>query len=249
MSLLQLQREFAERLRAPAATPWPDLGANAQPGWAVYRHAYRAQLREALRDTYARTLAGMGEDAFNAAADAYVQAHTPRTRNLGDYGRQFPQWLGEQHSEQPWLAELAWLDGALRQAFVAADAPPLRPAALASLDWEHAVLRFVPTLRLHYLNTNAAALWRALHEASEPPAPVCLPRPQAVRLWRQDGSPRFASMAPQESAALQWLLAGLPFGQVCTALHSEDPAVAGELLGGWLRDELLSAVENGAHGS
>lgn len=243
MSLLQLQRAFAARLRARQPQPWRELGVDAAPGLAVYHHAYRAQLRHCLRDTYAKTLAWMGDADFDAAADAYLQAHPPSARSLGDYGGDFPLLLRERHGAEPWLEELAWLDHALARAFSGPEAPALDLRHLADLDWDRATFRFVPTLRLRHMETNAAALWRALSDSTAPPPPVRLAEPQALRLWRQDGSPRFSTLPSTEAAALQLALAGLPFGPLCNSLGGDDPAVPGQLLGQWLRDGLICAVE------
>lgn len=242
MSVRAFQRGFSTLLRAgdtPAADP---PGPNAA-GLAVYRHAYRARLHGALSDTFARTQAWLGSEPFADAADGYIDARPPTTRNLGDYGEDFP-WLLRQRHPQAWeMAELAWLDWQLRRAFDGPDAPPVATDDWGTLDWEHARLRFVPTLRLHQLHSNAAAIWRALAAGESAPPPQRLPAPQPLRVWRRDWSPHFQSMPAEEADALRMAVGGMRFGQLCRTLDAADPTVAGALLGQWLADGVLARVE------
>lgn len=242
MSLLALQRRFSGWLRDPAADADAFLDAGQRPGLRVHRHAYRAQLGDALRDTYATTLAWLGDAAFDAAAAGYVARHPPCAWSLGAYGDRFGAYLAARHPERPELADLAWLDLALRRAFDGADAAPVALAALAGVDWEQARLRFVPTLRRRRMRSNAAALWSALSEGRAPPAALRLPAAVAIRVWRKGLSPYFQSMSPLEARMLQQALAGMSFGEVCRRAPGADPAAIGRVLEQWLRDELLEAI-------
>ncbi|MBN6112687.1 DNA-binding domain-containing protein [Xanthomonas bonasiae] len=242
MSLLELQRRFSGWLRDPEADADAYLDARQRPGLRVYRHAYRAQLGDALRDTYATTLAWLGEAMFDAAAAGYVARHPPSAWNLGAYGDRFGAYLATCHPERPELADLAWLDLALRRAFDGIDATPVTLASLAGVDWEQARLRFVPTLRRRGMRSNAATIWRALSEGTPPPAAVRLPETMVIRVWRKGLSPYFQSMSPLEACMLRDALAGVPFGVLCRHAPGDDPAVIGQVLEQWLRDELLEAV-------
>jgi len=242
MSLLELQRRFSGWLRDPEADADAYLDARQHPGLRVYRHAYRAQLGDALRDTYATTLAWLGEATFDAAAAGYVARHPPSAWSLGAYGDRFGAYLAACHPERPELADLAWLDLALRRAFDGTDAAPVTLASLAGVDWEQARLRFVPTLRRRRMRSNAAAIWHALSEGRAPPAAVRLPEAVTLRVWRKGLSPYFQSMSPLEACMLRDALAGVPFGVLCRHAPGDDPAVIGQVLEQWLRDELLETV-------
>ncbi|MBN6102747.1 putative DNA-binding domain-containing protein [Xanthomonas sp. CFBP 8703] len=242
MSLLELQRRFSGWLRDPAADADAWLDARQRPGLRVYRHAYSAQLGDALRDTYAKTLAWLGEAAFDAAAACYVASHPPSAWSLGAYGDRFGAHLAVCHPERPEIEDLAWLDLALRRAFDGTDAAPVTLASLAGVDWEQARLRFVPTLRRRGMRSNAAMIWRALSEGTPPPAAVRLPETMVIRVWRKGLSPYFQSMSPLEARMLRDALAGVPFGVLCRHAPGDDPALIGQVLEQWLRDELLEAV-------
>ena len=65
------------------------------------------------------------------------------------------------YPDDPEVPELAWIEGALGEAFVAPDAPALSAADLADIDWDRAVLAFTPTLDLGALTSNAPATDRS----------------------------------------------------------------------------------------
>ncbi|MBA3591093.1 MAG: putative DNA-binding domain-containing protein, partial [Methylibium sp.] len=82
---------------------------------------------------------------FDAAARAYVAAHPSTDSNLRWFGAAFADWLFKACPNDPDIGELASLDGALRRAFDAADAPVLgldELAALPAEDWARVGLEF-----------------------------------------------------------------------------------------------------------
>ncbi len=181
MGVLAFQRGFSALLRAGAAASANTAGHRHEAaGLAVYCHAYRARLHAALAETFARTRQWLGSEPFAGAADQYIDTHPPASRSLGDYGEDFPLLLRQRLPDAWETAELAWLDWQLRRAFDGPDAAPVETGLWAMLDWEHARLGFVPTLRLHELHSNAAAIWRALAAGEPAPEPQRLPAPQAV---------------------------------------------------------------------
>lgn len=226
--LLTGDRRISERVRA-------------QGGLEVYHHAYRAQLLACLRDTYERVWAWLGDEAFDRAGACHVEAVAPKSWTLNEYGEEFAATLAGLYPDDPEVPELAWLDWALRRAFDGPDATPVDIAALDDLDWEVAVFRFAPTLRLGPVMTNSAAIWSALAEDRPPPAVALLPAPAELLVWRPDLTPRFRTLATVEAHALKLALAGATFGDICrlhAAKSAEDNAVAeaGAMLGQWLRD-------------
>ena len=74
-SLQNLQAQFQTALLVNQA-PLPGLlNQSGDAQFAVYLHAYRARLRFALRDNYEAVAKIMGDDAFDALANAYIDAH------------------------------------------------------------------------------------------------------------------------------------------------------------------------------
>jgi hypothetical protein len=248
MSLFELQRDFSAWLRAMPVEVEAHVGAANAAGLAVYRHAYRAQLTGCLRETYAKTLAWIGDEAFDAAADAYIDIHAPHAWTLGEYGLEFAGTLTDRFPGEPEIAELAWLDWNLRCAFDGADADAVDVAALGDVDWDRALFRFAPTLRTRAVLTNCPALWHALNAGEKPPSAEILAFPVTIRVWRSGFSTRFRSMESLEAQALAWARAGESFGDICARLVGEDAEngvrTAGTILRDWLADGMIVSIRN-----
>lgn len=253
MTLAAVQKAFCAYL-VDEPNGMPDhVGNEAALGLAVYHNAYRAQLVACLRDSHERTWAWLGDDAFEAAARAHIAAVPPSSWTLGDYGGSFADNLMGLFPEDAEVAEIARLDWALRRAFDCVDAPPITPERLTEVDWDHAVLRLSPTLAILSFATNAAAIWSAIAADDTPTAAVLLPRSVVIRVWRQDLSPRFATVDAVEAVALDAVAGGATFAGLCEVLsrsHGVNTAVerAGTLLGAWLADGLIVAIDDTARG-
>lgn len=245
MNLRDMQRGFLAALTGAG----PLEGTDPR-GMRVYANNYRGQLVGALRDTYEKTALWLGEDAFDRHARAYVDVHVPSSWTLDDYGAGFADHLDMAYPGDPEIAELAWLDAALRRAFAGPDASPLTIDRLVADDWDTVEFVFVPTLGFRRLRSNAVAIWSAMGAGETPPAAVSLDVDSGVRVWREGLSPRFASMSARECACLDLALAGGTFGEVCTLLarHVGGGQVAHEaglLLRTWVADGLLVALREG----
>jgi len=248
MSLVEAQRAFRAYL-----LDQPDAGLPAMPslvpdravdGLAVYHNAYRAQLVAALKDSFERTWAWLGDSGFDAAARTHIAAVPPSSWTLNAYGQRFAATLDQLYPDDPEIAEIATLDWALRRAFDGPDADPINPERLAEVDWDHAVIILAPTLATIKVVTNAAVLWNAMAEGEMPPPVALLPQPATVRIWRDGLSPRFITIDESEAVALDAVRDGAGFAQLCEALAKTmgvEAAVerAGGLLGAWLGDGLI----------
>lgn len=213
----------------------------------IYRNAYRVRLLEALQDAFEKTWAYLGDDGFESAALAFIEANPPQNRNLRWYGTAFPQWLGRQFPDDADIAELAMIDWQLRRAFDGPNARPVDPGELAALDpgqWETAGFRFAPTLFMAPLKTNSAGIWHALDLDEPPPTAQPLPQPAWLLVWRKEWQPHFRTIQALEYAALSQLLSGESFAEVCAGLGRQFPeqqaaSVAAERLRTWLHDGMI----------
>lgn len=249
MTLLALQQSFRAYLQdGPNDLP-SHVTAGAAAGLAVYHHAYRAQLQAALRDSFEKTRAWLGDEAFDMAASAHVVAAPPSSWTLGHYGRDFPETLDRIYPHDLEVGELARLDWALRRAFDGKDAEPVSSELFASVDWTSAGIELAPTLSVLNVTTNAAALWSAMAEGEVPPPAQRLAEPASVRVWRKALSPRFTTMDHCEAEALGLLLAGSSFSVMCEVVAARfELGVVGQLVGGWLRDELIVGIAHRVEG-
>ena len=237
MTLARLQHTMLDWLRTGDPTLAAALGGG--PGPAVYLNNHRAALMAALENAYPQTRAWLGGPAFAAAAARHIEDHAPVSWTLDAYGAQFADTLAAACPDAPEVADIARLEWALEQAFIAADAEPLRVADLGAIDWDAAWLTPVPSARLVVLATNAAEILAALIDGVEPPAARALPTPQAVLVWRLGFVPRFRPAKPEEER----LLPGLRFSDLCAAMvheHGTDAGIAhaGATLARWAGEEL-----------
>lgn len=213
----------------------------------IYYNAYRIRLMDNLRDAYEKTCAYIGDETFDVAALAFIEANPPQHRSLRWHGTEFPQFLARQFPQDQDIAELACIDWQLRLAFDGPNATPIaltEIAALTAADWEHVGFQFAPTLFIAPLRYNSVSIWHALDQAQTPPTAQALPQPAWLLIWRKDWQPHFRTIQDVEQTALTQLQAGASFAQVCAALgqeYSDQEAadVAGASLRTWLQDGLI----------
>ena len=121
----------------PAIVAGP-AGKGALRRYNVYRNNVTVSLIDALAAVYPAVRRITGADFFRAMARFHVRATPPASPLLFDYGRDFPAFIGtyEYARGMPWLADVARIERAWLDAYHAADAKPLTPAALAAVPRE-----------------------------------------------------------------------------------------------------------------
>lgn len=248
MSLHTLQRDMRAWLVCEDEVAARRLGADAAPGLRVYQNNYRAQLVACLEESFTRTRDWIGGEAFHDAVVAHISRVPPSSWTLDAYPRDFPATLAMRYPDDPEIAELAWIDVALGEAFVGPDAVALTVEDLGDVDWDRATLRFTPTLDIAELTTNAPAIWSALAAGQDPPAAELLPEAGATLVWRQGLAAQFRAVDQYERQALLFVRAGMSFPALCAAMvralgEQAGIARAGALLGQWVRDGMIVAIE------
>jgi len=94
---------------------------------------YLFRLVEALREDYRLVARLLGDDAFFALCAGYVGAHPSRNPSLARLGAELPAFLRERPAPRPDLADLAALEWARAEAFIAPDSAPLDETAVRTL--------------------------------------------------------------------------------------------------------------------
>lgn len=246
MTLIDLQRDMRTWLQTgdTASLDVPAMRA----GLAVYENTYRVQLIDCLETSFPATLDWLGHAAFRSAAAHHVDMVPPSSWTLDAYPRYFPATLGRLYPDDAEVAELSTLELALAESFVAADADVLDAARLAGVDWDRAVLRFVPSFDIHAVTSNAPAIWSAIIDGDRPPVPEMLPEAAGLLVWRHDGVSRFRTTDRTEMQAILRARAGAPFTDLCTYLvddlgEAEGVAAAGRWLGQWIGEGLITTIE------
>jgi hypothetical protein len=247
MSLLALQRDMRAWLVDESDAAAQRLGDESAPGLRVYQNNYRSQLIACLEESFARTREWIGGEAFHEVVVTHIERVPPSSWTLDAYARDFPATVAMLYPDDAEVSELAWLEYALGEAFVGADAEPVAAAELADVDWDRAILRFTPTLALGDLTTNAAAIWSALAENEVPPSVELLPEAGAIVVWREGQIAQFRTTDGIERQALSSAQDGLSFATLCDAMvdalgEAEGIARAGAMLGQWVRDGMIVSV-------
>lgn len=253
-ALARLQDAFLACLHDDDAPLPPELDATRAAGMAVYRNGYRARLLDVLADSYARTARLVGADAFHQAAAHHLIAHPPSAWMIDRAGEGFADTCAALFAHDPDVAEVAWLEWAMQNAFTAADEAPLTHAGFAiatagfdAADWEQLVLVPVAGMALRPVIHDLPRLWRSLADDADQPVVERLEARQWLLVWREGEEAVFALLPDHEGEALNAMLQDATFGDICTRLAErlvpeEAAAAAGAALNHWLELGLIGAV-------
>jgi len=211
----------AAMLGAPAGPGLLQDSARHEPLLRIYQNAYRARLVTALRDNHGVLPRAMGDEAFDALAEAYLQTHPSRHPSIRWFGHRLAEFMAANADlvPHPAFVDLARMEWALREAFDAADADAMTPAGLAALPvdgWPQRVLRFHPSVQVLALDWQVEPAWRALQGEDEPE----LAEPEAgehqLIVWRPALEMRWRSVVDAvEAQLLAAAMQGDDFSALC----------------------------------
>ncbi len=254
LNLMQLQSDFQAYLidskKGAAFTKQivNDKKVGVKRRLGIYADAYRLRIIEALSNTYPVLKALLGDDLFEKSALSYIQQYPSPYRNMRWVGDQMTMHLQNTLPQYPIAAEMAQFEWALSLAFDAEDAPILSLqdlAAVAPENWGDLSFKFHPAVQLLSPKYNVLLVWQALNSDESPPTIVQINEPYVV--WRKDLNSHYRSLDITESAAIQQMMAGTSFAQLCENLQektNEDEATmqAAQYLSTWLNESLLTAL-------
>lgn len=255
--LSDLQNTFQQAVLSPdsaAPVSWISNGGRAPAlrQFQVYRHAYSARLTEALANDYPALRKAIGDEAFHALCQEYLNAIPSRSYSLRHFGQRFDAFV-RQHPDSiksPWMEELVRFEWHLGLAFDAYDTEVTGINQMAQIDptnWPD--LRFVahPSVQRLDFCWNVTGMWSAL--TKDTPKPVHPAHGPAVGwlIWRENLTTQFRSLPDDEQTALDVCLNGENFASICesltTYIPSDDvPLRAATLLKGWLNQGLITDI-------
>lgn len=223
------------------------LGGAAVPaelGLAVYRHAYRARLRDCVADDFAAVAQELGDKAFTRVANAFIAAHPPIDSTLNGYGRFFAPWLATTRiAGHTRLAELARLEWALVEALHAPLAKGLTGADLTGIApdaWSKITLRVAPSLRLIPLRYNSNDHYEAFR--TKRPTPSARRESGGVVVIRsRDGLQRF-DLDVVETRVLRQLVAGGTLGDALAGLSAKHTLTIQHAFTRWVAHGFFTAL-------
>jgi hypothetical protein len=215
----------------PAAITGPN-GKAAAKRFNVYRNNVTVSLIDALAATYPAVQRLTGTDFFRAMARFHVRSTPPTSPLLFDYGHDFPAFIERYDHAQPlpWLADVARIERAWLDAYHAADAAPLSPAALAAVAPErladlvftaHPATRVV---RSPFAAVTIFAANRGLEPAGPIGAPIDASTQEDALITRPDIEVAVRRLPPGGAVFLTHLMSGHPLAEASAAALEDSPA-------------------------
>lgn len=238
----QADLSAALRASAPACPPGLTTWNGSDPGkrFAVYRNNVVVSLVDAVADSYPVVQALVGEAFFRAMAREFVRRAPPRSPVLAWYGAGFAGFVEAfpPAAGVPYLADVARLEWLRVEAWHAADAAGLSPAALAQLLADAAQLpgtrlMLHPAVRVICSAHPVVSLWAA-HQADDPTdalARVDLQRAEAALLVRPESSVDVIAIAAGAADFIRQLDAGAALAEAVAQSRPFDlPAMLALLI-------------------
>ena len=195
----------------PALVSGP-AGKCAVKRYNVYRNNVTVSLIDALAAVYPAVQRITGVDFFRAMARFHIRATPPTSPLLFEYGRDFPAFIEQyEHARpMPWLADTARIERAWLDAYHAADAEPLPPAALASVPPERLgelVFTAHPATRIMRSPFSAVTIF-ASNRTQEPVGRIEASMPEDALITRPDLDVIVQHLPTGGAAFLTSLMAG-----------------------------------------
>ncbi|WP_316166776.1 MULTISPECIES: DNA-binding domain-containing protein [unclassified Bradyrhizobium] len=230
----------------PAGLVGPD-GRPSRRRFGVYRNNVVVGLTHTLKDAYPAVHRIVGAEFFQAMAHHYLVSELPCSPILLDYGAGFPAFISgfAPASILPYLADVARLERAWIEAYHAAEAEPIAPAAFAAIapaDLPALRLRFHPSLRLIDSRFPVLTIWQ-MNAAGGIPGSVDIDGGgEAVLIVRPDADVVVRSIPPGSFDFVQAVVVGK---SMLAALQGALRADPGFDLAGTLHDLIQSGAAIG----
>jgi hypothetical protein len=213
--------------QAPSVITGPN-GKDAAKRFDVYRNNVTVSLINALATIYPAVQRITGADFFRAMARFHIRSNPPTSPLLFDYGHEFPDYIEcyEHAQRMPWLADVARVERAWLDAYHAADAAPLSPAALAAIAPEQmADVVFVvhPATRVVRSQFAAVTIF-ADNRGTEAAHPIDASTPEDALIARPDFEVTLQRLPPGGAVFLTWLISGRALAKAATAALESSPA-------------------------
>ncbi|KIG17080.1 hypothetical protein DB30_03677 [Enhygromyxa salina] len=229
----------------------------------VYANDYYWRLAGVLEQHFPTVAWMLGHVQFHNLVTDYVLVSPSREPDLRRYSRDFPSFISQHEAgvKSPELIEVAWIELDRAQVLCVADEQVLTPADLATIPldaWPQ--LRFVAgkTVRLRATTRPFSPMFTMCREGQS----LELARrhhPSSLGhtlIWRRDLTVCHRDLEASEAAALQALLEGKCFLEICAAasgaeLGADEDAEAGDAaspeqvarwLQHWVEVGLIAAV-------
>jgi putative DNA-binding protein len=219
--------------REPAPASWLTIPASdaGVERLRVYAGGYPVRVQEALAETYPAVAHLVGDGAFAGLVRRFAAVVPLHSYNLNDAGLELPQFLRTDRltTDLSFLPDLANLEWRVARAFHAYEQAPLDPAALAGWgldDWQHAVVRFQPSVAVVTSDWPIRELWECRETPLETIDIDLRGRADRVLVRRAGYAVACESLDEQEGNVLSALLAGETLGTALAVLAERENGAA-----------------------
>lgn len=224
--------------------------ANAKQRLSIYGDGYGYRLHDALSENYPAIHTLLGDEGFFKIAYEYIDSVPSQHFSLRYFGIKLEAFFTKNYSSEPYLAEMARFEWALRKAFDAKNEDTIGIDALQVIPvdrWGGLQFTFHESVSRIDLEWNTPQLWAAIEADSDPIPPEKLEQPQAWLLWRQGLINHYRSLDVDEGWALDSALAGDNFESLCQGVcewtdEEHAPARIAGFLGSWTNEGLLTDI-------
>lgn len=198
----------------------------------IYAHAYLARLVETLAADYPVLARLLGDEPFRDLVADYLVAYPSRYATVGEVGRHLPEFLSSHAlaSRSPSAPDLARLEWAVTESFLADDVAEFDPASVRDLgeeDWERARFVLDPSMKLVAVAYPVDALWSSA-QAGESLSVETVPAPGHLLIRRRDFTVFVERIEPLAHALLDLMRAGLSLGELAEEIPARFGPLAGE---------------------
>ena len=248
-----LQHRFQGAVLAENLDPGLFVAKPGKGGFGIYVNAYRARLREALRDNYPVLALALGDESFDQLAVAFIEAQPSQFRSIRLFGGGLADFMS-QHGDlipHPALIDLAKMDWILRGAFDAANDVALEVGDLAALsaeDWLQQKFQLRASVNLTPLSWAVEPIWHALSEDKNATTQAPESAEHVLLVWRRELDCQWRSLDTTEAEALRLLATGMGYADLCEKISVADNAATANgialMLRRWVEDRLLLKHEN-----
>jgi hypothetical protein len=214
---------------------------------AIYRNTVQTSLADVLAAAFPVVCRIVGEAFFGGLSRGYVAAHPPRRPQLSAYGADLPAFIAADARLEalPYLADTARLEWARGEAYFAADAAPLEPAALTRIPEDRLAgirLSLHPAVRLIRSRYPIVRIWRVNQPDVTEVPPVDMTVAENVLISRPHARVILRGIGPGDAAFTAAIEAGATFGDAVYQAQDEEPGFA-------LQDALRDHLVNGSFAS
>ncbi|HEY3666446.1 MAG TPA: DNA-binding domain-containing protein [Polyangiaceae bacterium] len=223
----------------------------------IYREQFWLRHTSSLVEDFPGVSGILGQQAWAALIEGYLEAHPPHSYTLRDLGLRLPQYIADQSTleHHELCTDMARLELAYLEIFDAADVPPITPDALTGLSeeaWQGVRIGFHPALRVFKSAYPVAALRRQLIEAQSSAQRVRMPAPEPCwqLLFRRNLQLFHEPLSQGAYALLSALTRRVPLLAACEQAQAEVPSEgantaesAGDWFQSWAARGLVTAVE------